>query len=288
MPNKDTPYQTLNEFLTNPFGLGADPKNFEYNKKFRDLYAQKKIYCENLVEMEDGTYMFHIVVPSESQDKMHYDVVIQFFTDNDEIAKSNSLSRYYIQFYSNCPSFMYQYAALYRVHGYLIEALYEKMDPEFAHTLPDKANPKYKMGYDKSIFFACRFLQENQYSILRKNAMVFYHRVKPKQFFNSIKDYQEIKSDSELYNLEKSLAKETEKEKEKAKEVRDKILDHVNPLRPIKKLHNAMKKKASTSTLPPSERGVKVIGKKKGTKTTGGSFVHVVKKKKPSTSTRKR
>ena len=288
MPNKDTPYQTLNEFLTNPFGLGADPKNFEYNQKYQTLVAKKAIYCENVVDMDDGTYMVHIKIPSESQDKIFYDVVLQFFTDNEELTKSNSYSQYFIQFYSNCPSFMYQYAALYRVHGYLIEALYEKMDPEYAHTLPDKANPKYKMGYDKSIYYACKFIQDNQYTILRKSGKLFYRRVKPKQFFNSIKDFQEMKSDSELYSLEKSLKKETDKEKEKAKELRDNIVDHINPLSKIKRIHNVMKKKASTSTLPPSERGVKTVAKKKGSKVTGGTSVRVIKKKKASTSTRKR
>lgn len=293
MPSDNyTTYQTLNEFLTKPFGVGADSKKYEYDKKFNELSLKKAIYCENIVAAKDGTYMIHVVVPSESQEKMKYDVVIQFFPKDDEVAKSMSISQYYIQFYSNSPSFIYKYAALYRVSGYLIEALYDKTDPEYAHTLPEKSNPKMELGYDKSIYFACKFIQQNQYTILRKSGMRFYKMVSMKNFLRSISSYDDIKTDSEFYKLEKSIQTEVEKDraaaKEKLKETGKAVIDKVNPVRPLKKIRESMKKAATRSTLKSSESSIKVIPKKKGKKSTGGSSVHVLKKKKASTTTKKR
>ena len=158
MPNKDTPYQTLGEFLSSPFGVSdINVKNtaIQYEEKYKKLMqSARKIYCENWTE-SNGMYMIHMKIPSESQDGLYYDAVVQFFTDDDQLAKQNNLERYYIQFFSNSPSFIYKYAALYKVHGYLIDTLYEKMDPEYSNILPDKANPNYKLEYDKSIYYAC-------------------------------------------------------------------------------------------------------------------------------------
>ena len=299
MPNKDTPYQTLGEFLSSPFG-GSDIniKNtaIQYEEKYKKLMqSARKIYCENWTE-SDGMYMIHMKIPSESQDGVYYDVVVQFFTDDDQLAKQNNLERYYIQFFSNSPSFIYKYAALYKVHGYLIDTLYEKMDPEYSNILPDKANPNYKLEYDKSIYYACRFLQDNNYNILRKTNITLYKKVNMVKFLRSIKDYEMVKTDSELYNLEKGLKKELDKDKQQAKEKRKELINKINPFK--RSSAKVPKKKARLDTVQDGQpHAVHTLKKRKpGTSTVTSTnpqgklnkSVHVINKKKGGTSTRRK
>lgn len=299
MPNKDTPYQTLGEFLSSPFGVSdINVKNIaiQYEEKYKKLMqSARKIYCENWTE-SDGMYMIHMKIPSESQDGLYYDVVVQFFTDDDQLAKQNNLERYYIQFFSNTPSFIYKYAALYKVHGYLIDTLYEKMDPEYSNILPDKANPNYKLEYDKSIYYACRFLQDNNYNILRKTNITLYKKVNMVKFLRSIKDYEMVKTDSELYNLEKGLKKELDKDKQQAKEKRKELINKINPFK--RSSAKVPKKKARLDTVQDGQpHAVHTLKKRKpGTSTVTSTnpqgklnkSVHVINKKKGGTSTRRK
>ena len=299
LPNKDTPYQTLGEFLSPPFGVSdINIKNtaIQYEEKYKKIMnSNRKIYCENWTET-GGMYMIHMKVPSESQEGLYYDVVVQFFTDSDQLARQNNLERYYIQFFSNSPSFIYKYAALYKVHGYLIDTLYEKMDQEYSNVLPDKANPDYKLEYDKSIYFACRFLQDNNYNILRKTNITLFKKVNMVKFLRSIKDYEMVKSDSELYNLEKGLKKELDKERALAKAQRKEFIDKINPFK--RSSAKVPKKKAKYDTVQEGQpHAVHTLKKRKPSRSTVTSTnpegklnksVHVINKKKGGTSTRKK
>lgn len=292
MPNKDTLYQTIDDFLRAPFGSQEiNTKRDEYEKKYLELKNSKKIYCENYAE-DDGMYLFHIKIPSESQQGNFYDVVLQLFTDDKEIEKQLNLSRYYVQFFSNSPSFMYKYAALYRVHGYLIDSMYEKLDREYSDILPDKQNPNYKMDYDKSLYMACRFMQDHKETIMRKTGLLFYKKVSILKLLRTIKDFETVKMDSELYSLEKSMKKEHEKDKAIAREKRKELINKVNPFQ--RSQTKQPKKRASKSTvLNPSDKSIHVIKKKNPTSSTVSDnksmkSITVIKKKKATTSTKKK
>ena len=157
-------YQTLKEFLESPFGTGKNlERDVKYNLRYETFKSRQKIRIEGYTSVTDDYYI-HMVVPSESDENRSYDVVIRFFSP----IKSSltSLSKYYIQFFSNSPGFMYQFAVLYRLNGFLIEDLYNKMDPDFISKLPEKSNPNLKMSYDSTIYFACRVLSENNFKYL--------------------------------------------------------------------------------------------------------------------------
>ena len=292
MPNKDTIYQTIDDFLRAPFGSREiNSKRDEYEKKYLELKNQKKIYCENYTE-EDGMYLFHIKIPSESQQGNFYDIVLQLFTDDKDIEKQLNLSKYYVQFFSNSPSFIYKYAALYRVHGYLIDSMYEKMDREYSDMLPDKQNPDYKMTYDKSLYMACRFMQDHKETIMRKTGLIFYKKVSLTKLLRTIKDFETVKMDSELYSLEKSMKKEHEKDKALAREKRKELINKVNPFQ--RSQTKQPKKRASNSTvLNSADKSIHVLRKKKPTSSTisgdkSMKSITVIKKKKPTTSTKKK
>lgn len=202
-------YQTLSEFLRCPFGKARlTSKVTEYERAYRNSSLVNKIHIEGYME-SSGAYYVHVKVPSESNknEKYYYDVIIRFFTDDPMIAKQNSLNEYYIQFFSNSPGFIYRYATIYRKEGYLIDLLYDKMDPEYRNTLPEKTNEKMELGFDKSIFFACKYLSGIKFGVLNKAGILLQKKKQPNKFFDGISSFQSVKFDRELMEADKRLQK---------------------------------------------------------------------------------
>lgn len=268
-------YQTLQDFLRTPFGsTSSNPNLAKYNSSY--LANKNKIILNGLTKIEDSFY-YHIKIPSESQKdgNVYYDVVIRFFTDKPSVKLSSSLREYYIQFFSNSPSFIYNYAVLYKNNGFLIDTLYTKLDPRYFDKLPTKTNSKLELSYDKSIYLACRFLNENTFKVLNKVGAVFTKKIRPNEFFKEIKDFQTIQIENELLSLEKkaikdfdkSLNKEEEKKKIEAKQALD-----------------THRKTASNSTTK-DKRNPRVVKK---TSTNATSLVKSIIKKTAGKSTRKK
>ena len=184
-------YQTIKEFLVSPFGLSQNmEKDMKYKLRYDSMNASSKIKVEGYTSITDDYYI-HLKVPSESDSTRMYDVVIRFFNPDRKVF--DNLGKYYIQFFSNSPGFMFQYAVLYKLHGFLIEDLYNKMDPEFINKLPEKSNPNMKMTYDSSIYFACKFLSENNFHHLSKFGVILQKKKSPDDFFKAISSFKEIK-----------------------------------------------------------------------------------------------
>ena len=119
MANK---YQTLSEFLVKPFGSPETiTKDQSFNAKYITLLQKNGIKIKAVTEVENS-WFYHITIASESNEGYTYDVVIRFFTDNPLYLKEVSLRNYYVQFFSNAPSFMYTFAYVYKQNGFLIEA----------------------------------------------------------------------------------------------------------------------------------------------------------------------
>lgn len=116
------------------------------------------------------------------------------------------------------------------------------------------------------------------------------------KFLRSIKDYEMVKSDSELYNLEKGLKKELEKEKAEAKEKRREFVNKINLFK--RNSSKVPKKKAKLDTVQDGQpHAVHTLKKRKPGRSTVTSTnaegklnksVHVITKKKGGTSTRKK
>ena len=204
-------YQTISEFLFMPFGDRASQTKLA---KYKELYLanDSKIILNAHTKIEDS-YYFHVKIPSVSQKdaNVYYDVVIRFFTDNPAAKVSSNLRDYYIQFFSNSPGFIYNYAVLYRKEGFLIESLYTKMDPRYFDKLPIKANKTLELSYDKSIYFTCRFLYDKKFTVLNKFGAALGKKLSPDKFFDEIKDFQSIQIENTLLNMEKKSSKDITK-----------------------------------------------------------------------------
>lgn len=232
-------YQSIGEFMHSPFGLNSSmEKNNKYESLYNTFVQSNKIYIAGYTNIEDSYYV-HVKIPSESQKdgKYEYDVVIRFFTDKPELRRVNSLRAYYMQFFSNSPSFIYKYAALYKKEDYLIKVLYDKLDPEYSNVMPTKTNADMELSYDKSIYFACKFLSDGRFRYLNKVGLLLQKKKTPAKFFSDISDFQSIKFDRELMDVEKKLKRDIQN-----KRTPDEHKDR-------KKLNDLKKIQAGSSTL---------------------------------------
>ena len=270
-----TKYQTLEDFLRSPFNKTQyhHIKNKEYDEKYQKFLLENKITIAGMCIVEKS-YFIHIKIPSESKSKdgqdYSYDVIIRFFTTDPVTMNEKHLRNYHIQFFSNSPSFMYQYAYLYNKEGFLIKALYDKIDPDYIDKAPEKTNSEMKLSYDKSIYFACKFLCESKFKYLQKNGVIIIKKKPSSKFFRDITDFKSVKFDSYLLAEEKKLTKELDKHNSFAKKMHDK-----------EKERNAGKKPANKNTSQVSS--IHTVQKKTGKpKITSGT------KKTASRSTRRK
>lgn len=204
-------FQTIPDFLKAPFGE-PEIKSNELERKYKDLIQHKRIalsgYC-----MIDDNHLVHLKIGSDTNVKESYDVVLLFFTDDEILKKNRSFRSFYVKFFSNSPSFIYQYAALYKKNGFLIDLFYEKMDKEFSDTLPKNVS---KLSYDKSIYAACRYMEDhiaNAYSVTYNKL----HQLSPEKFIRGIRDFNDIKMTSELRQIDRKINAELKRNKEEKK-----------------------------------------------------------------------
>lgn len=202
--------QTLDEFMKTPFNNGKSiQKQSEYDKEYNDYTIKRNIYIEGYTIIGKDHYI-HIKIPSKSKEKYFYDVIIKFIAP-ENYKKLNDLISYYIQFFSNSPSFIYKYAVLYKNNGLLIEDLYNKMDPDYIDKLPEKANSDLEISFDKSIYFACKYLSQHKFRYLSKNGPIILKKKEPKKFFQDISTFKKIKIEQDFLHAEKIITNKTKK-----------------------------------------------------------------------------
>lgn len=247
--------QTLQEFLENPFGQPNEQKHLKYEDRYQNFKRNNRIQIEATMEL-DKNYFVHIKVPSESQKGLsYYDVVIQFFTPNKEVEHETNLNHYYVQFFSNSPGFIYKYAALYNLQGYLIETLVDKYKPGMLEVLPDKANKDYELYFDSSIYYACRYILDNKLRVMPKLNFKIFKNKKPSTFFADIQDSEEAEINRSVAIIENKFRKEIKSDMKLSEQQETKLKK--NPF--FQKEINDKRHKAKRSTYKDGkEPGVKL------------------------------
>jgi hypothetical protein len=201
-------YQTLSEFIKAPFHSTTNITQDQV-KLGQDYKETKKDVVFEAYTVIENAYYFHLKVPSKSKkdQELYYDVVLRFFPDDKSDLTSNNLDTYRIQFFSNSPGFIYRYAVLYKMNGYLIEELYSKLDKRYSHQLPINTNSDFKMYYDRTIYIGCRYLLEKKFKLLIPKALPISKKKSSRSFFSDIKDVSTMQLEMDLRNLEKKNMK---------------------------------------------------------------------------------
>lgn len=103
-----------------------------------------------------GRIVFVVRVPSETTEGVRYDVVIEA-----EVPEKETLGAIMdapVRVFSNSPSFAFTYAYVARAGGLLVEWLSGKLPERSLTDRPGTRNPPEAMGFEKTIFFACRHI----------------------------------------------------------------------------------------------------------------------------------
>lgn len=242
-------FQTIDDFLVMPFG-NKEEKSNDFERKFLELNSNRKIKVVGYTQVEDD-FLLHLTIGSKTNPTESYDVVLLLFTDDDAIKKEITYRHYYVKFFSNSPSFIYQYAVLYKENGFLIDMLYDKMEEKYRNVLPDKVNKDHKLSYDSSIYSACRYLQMHG-GYLNKY-LNSAPRKREEQFFREIKDFSDVKMINDIRSMDKKINKELAENKKKEKESKRKNRGNKNKTKYTKTI------KAKSTTLSSTINKTKVI-----------------------------
>jgi len=241
--------QNLKDFIDNPMGKGSNAipnrqliKN-DLNRRYEELIKKKKIELKIYKNHDD--YYFHFLIPSESERNNTYDVVLQFTMDKDDFKNDSYLDRYYIKFFSNCPSFVYTYAFVFNLYDMLIDDLKQKYDDRVLNEDPSTRNPGEIISYEKSIYFACYHLLRNRNYLSKSVLQSIAKPYSKKQILSEIRTDEMVQAEIKKEN---NILKE-KKEKEKQKKT------NPAPNKP------ELKKQSTRSTTP--EPNIRVITARK-------------------------
>lgn len=221
--------QNIKDFIDNPMGKGSTAITNrqlikdDLNKRYKKILKTKKIDLN--IYKDNDEYYFHFKIPSESERNNTYDVVLNFVMDDEDFKFDNFLNRYYLKFFSNCPSFIFTYAYAFNLYGMFIEHLENKYDKKVLEDDPVIRNPGEIINYEKSIYFACTYIMENKKYL---NKMILNTIAKPfnKNEFNKlIRNYDTISL--EIKKEDNKVKEEKEKKENEIKEHNKKALNEL-------------------------------------------------------------
>ena len=253
----------IKEFLKNPVGKGAVIPG--KNTLLADLLERKEFEI-NIYRKKD-CFFFHFLIMTEDPERENdYDVVIGFYPTKTQ-KLDTVITRYDIKIFSNSPSFIYTYAFVAKQNKLLIVDFYNKFNVNVLKKPPVSRNPGKIMGYEKSIYYACKYLVEHE-NLLNKSY------VKNHSDSNYKKLIKEVRKDSVILQ-EIKTAKAVKQAKKYETKKQDKIeKSKINHIGKSKKTQSSVNYINKTNN---RNKGGKIthVGKSKKTK----SSVNVIKKK---------
>lgn len=224
----------IREYMKNPAGKGAVIPGREalleiFNRRYITMCKTKPIQLNVYTDKEIVYY--HILITTEADNRDNtYDVILKFIPTSQADINDKSVRNYELKFFSNCPSFTYTYAYVAKINDILVEELSNKYDDQVLKNPPVSRNPGLIFNYEKSTYYACKFLMEsNEY--LNKT----YIKSHGKKITKNI--LKEIRTDSvieEEIMRSKRKAKE-DKRKKKDAEIEQALNNRNKKQNPVKK-----------------------------------------------------
>lgn len=149
---------TIGEYLKNPYGKGSAFSSSSKQKD--DLDNQFKEISDRIISKiyrYRDFVIYHVVIPSTKKDSVNYDVVVEVQTKDfhDGDATLENLS---FKVFSNCPSFIFTYAHVFRGYGMLCDWLLPKYNKEVRTKPPVQRNQYGIVGLERSIYLALKHL----------------------------------------------------------------------------------------------------------------------------------
>lgn len=226
--------QTISGYIENPSGKGSAV--FSNREMYRELYTKK---FDLILLRENGKidyrlytkkdkYYIHLRIPSEVVPRFFYDIVLEFYTDDEALTNSRSLNNYYFRVYSNDPSFVFTYCKAFIDNDLFIKELESKMSKKAVRDKPIEKNPQEVIGYVKSLYFAYLWIKSK--GLLNKSVFDSYaSKLVWKDIFRVIDHADNKVADRQRAGEEIERQKRKEKEQEKLKQaLRNKDLRQIS------------------------------------------------------------
>lgn len=216
MENSKLP--TLINAFNNPSILGGTPYQVNTAGRNQLIERYKKYIAKNqtiplkIYFTEDGSKVkevfYHFMIKSESNDEIVYDVVLNLYAPDHSIGASSddSFKNMYVRIFSNSPGFTFTYAYVYNRHKLIPEALEYKFSKQVLKTPPLKTNPRNKVGFDSTTFFALYYLITHPELMMRRNISTV---AKPIRDFDETKiptpeEVMERRSSNDLFDIKRA------------------------------------------------------------------------------------
>ena len=163
---------SLDQYIVNPMGRNNAVLNATAREAIRSNYKKK---YETIMLREHGNlqyflykdeknnvYVAHFKIPSETISNFYYDVVFEFFADENIVEGGRNLFKYNCKFFSNDPAFVYTYAFVFNHEDLIIPELRSKMSKTALRKKAVEKNPGNNIGYVKTIYFAYLYMISRQ------------------------------------------------------------------------------------------------------------------------------
>lgn len=138
------------------------------NIKFAQLTRKYGMWKTFIYANSDRTNVVYLVkVPSESEkrSKVTYDVVFDI-----DLANTKNIFKAPMKMYSNSPSFVFTYAHVMYNMDMIPKWLYLKMNKKSRENAPNVKNQYQTLGFEKSLYYAIKYLQMMEYGALHKHS----------------------------------------------------------------------------------------------------------------------
>jgi hypothetical protein len=160
---------TFDNWIKNP--TGSRPMMVQQREMAKQIYTDKynKMMLRSagsikytLWKSKKGDkFIVFFKIPSESTQKVEYDIVIEFYTKDLIQTQENNLKNYYVRFYSNDPNFTFTFAYVYNKEGLIIPDLKKKLSSKSITEKPKITNPNKMVGWVKGFYFAYIFMNDH-------------------------------------------------------------------------------------------------------------------------------
>lgn len=152
----------ISEYMKNPLGKGASVLMLSTTRKaLDDEYATIAAQITHKwYNLNNKYYIIHIKIPSKSISQLYYDVLLEF--DADSIPKQVTvINNGKCRVFSNCPSFTFTFAYVFNKNKDIIPWTKKKYNSLVFKSNPAKRNPAEIRNYEKSLYFAIKYITTN-------------------------------------------------------------------------------------------------------------------------------
>lgn len=238
----------IHDLITNPTGkksayfASREVIKRDLELKYRSLLLKHERKFEYKVFKKDEDFIFHFKIPSTTFKDLNYDVIIDFYPENEECLDDKNLTRYLLRIFSNSPAFMFTYTYVCYKNNMIPREMIRFCSKEALNNAPEIRNPVEVYGYEKSIYFACLYIIENK--LYMKNNLI-----------KEIYKYKKDSFDGIIFSQEKKLIEYNKHKNDiKKKKVTRKIENKQKTTNAINKVQKGNIKRNITSKKKVSNR----------------------------------